>query len=341
MPLDANVAVTTVKSLVVHKLMKDGDGFKPELRDAPNAVSETTAKVVGLLIAEYAKRSGKAHGRFEKDEDNYPVQGYLREYFDVGSTFLEATTAMMRTLCAKAKGTAAAPGGVIMAHVQTGGLDHVMVAIVTEEWGAAMNTEMELAGSDYLDLKGFRFAGRVNLTEWQAGGDKYLSFLRGKGQVSGYFKVFLGCDSSVTDAAETRTLKEALDEFVLQAVLDEKAKQEFFDKAFDICARLHKNRMPIDLDAFANELWPHDPNKLSEVFGAPERKLSDGFVPDRRVFKSFVQFAGKTKTWKVEFSREAINRRDIIFNKDETLTLTNLPRDLKQRLKQELQEEDE
>jgi nucleoid-associated protein len=151
----------------------------------------------------------------------------------------------------------------------------------------------------------------------------------------------LGCDSSVTDAAETRNLKSALEEFVKTANLDEQQTQIFYDKAFSICDRLQKERAPIDFDTFANELWPTDPGSLTRILSDPDRKLSDGFVPDKRVYRSFVQFSGKTKTWKVEFSREAIKSGEIVFNPDETLSITNVPAELKERLRSEVKDQDE
>jgi len=343
MPFEFDRRGTAIKSIVVHRLLKNGDEFHAELRQGQNAVSEDTTKMVQQLISEYARRTGKAHGRFEMDEVNYPVQAHLRDHFvDGTTTYFQLSSLMMATLCAKAKGTAATPGGVIIAHTEVDGSEFVIVAIVSEEWAPALNEELEVKGAQHLDLKGFRFAGRVNLSEWQAGGDKYLSFLRGKGQqVSAYFKAFLGCDSSVTDAAETRNLKSALEEFVAATNLNEQQIQNFYDKAFSICDRLQKERSPIDFDTFANELWPTDPGSLTRILSNPDRKLSDGFVPDKRVYRSFVQFSGKTKTWKVEFSREAIKSGAVVFNQDETLSITNVPAELKDRLRSEVKDQDE
>lgn len=335
---------TVVKNVVVHRLIKTNDGFQPALREDANEVSATTRKVVELLIGEYGKRSGKAHGQFETDLDNYPVQGFLRAHFvDRSTDFVSMTSSMMRTLCSKAKGTAATAGGVIFAHTQTDSEEHVVVAIVTEEWGAALRAGLEVEGGEYLDLKGFRFAGRVNITEWKNDQEKYLSFLKGKGQeVSGYFKSFLGCANSVTYSSDTRTLKGVLEEFALQTHLNEEQRRIFFDKAFAICLRHSKEQTPIDLEVFANELWPTAPQELTERFAQPERKLSDGFVPDKRVFNSFIKFTGKTDTWKIEFSRDAIHKQEVLFDEEsETLTFKNLPIELKERLRHEKSNEDE
>lgn len=339
--VDAGNPAVTVNRLVIHRLGKDGDRFVPRLRNQLNALSNTNLKVVRKLVDEYARKTGKAHGKFEADVANYPVQTHINNYYvQRNSDFLAATKEMMDTLCAKAQGTSATPGGVIFAETEQNGVVHLMVAIVTEQWGAAMNADMELADSDTLDLKGFRFAGRVNLTEWIAGGLTYLSFLRGKGQVAGYFMEFLGCTVSVSDKDETQTLKDALEYFAVESRLTEEKKKEFFDRAFEICERHRSKRTPVDLEAFANELWPDAPQQLTDVLTEPERKLSDGFIPDRRVFKSFVQFSGQTDSWKIEFSRAAINR-DIIFNTDETITLKNVPNDLKERLRREIESDED
>jgi nucleoid-associated protein len=343
MPIEAENN-TVVKNVVVHRLLKQDDGFHASLRDNPNEVSDTTKKAVNLLIKEYAKRAGKAHGQFEADEDNYPVQGYLRRHFaDKSTDFVTMTSSMMTTLCAKAKGKAATPGGVIFAHTQTGEAEHMIVAIVTEEWGVALRAGLEVEGDEYLDLKGFRFAGRVNITEWLDNGDKYLSFLKGKGhEVSEYFKSFLGCANSVTYYADTKGLKDALDEFAEQSNLNEAQRRSFFDKAYEICARHQKSHTPLELETFANELWPNAPDALTAIFGNPERKLSDGFVPDKRIINGFIKFSGKTDNWKLEFSREAIQKQEIFFDEDdETLTIKNLPLELKERLRREKPDNDE
>lgn len=329
---------------VVHDLVRmEGAAFDVHHANQELAINATVSRVIGRLVSEYAKRTGKAHGRFEADEINFPVQRAVREFYaDQTTDFMGLTTAMMATLREKAARTAAGSGHVVFALIHLDGSDLLFVTIVTEEWTAALRQDLAFTETEVLDLRGFRFAGRVDLTDWARGGEKYLSFLKGRSNdVSAYFKAFLGCDSSITDAAETRTLKAVLDTFIVESNFEEKQKAEFFNKAFEICNRLAKNGDAIDLQTFANELWPADPPALMSVMGREELRLSDGFVPDRRVLKAFVQFAGKTKAWEVKFAREAILNRDVVFNDDESLTLYNLPAELKDRLRSELKEDDE
>jgi len=69
----------------------------------------------------------------------------------------------------------------------------------------------------------------------------------------------------------------------------------------------------------------------------PERKLNDGFVPDRRALSSLVKFKGKTSQWSVEFERDALSGGKVQYNAAEnTLTLLDLPDDLIAQLRHEL-----
>ena len=218
-----------------------------------------------------------------------------------------------------------------------------MVAILTDELGAALTEGKDIQDSLHLDIKGFRLAGKVDMTQWGLKGERYLSFLKGRDQakISDYFKMFLGCDNTVTAARETATLINALESFVVTQQMDEATKEEFLSKAHTICSNLAKDDLPFEVQVFSNELWPASPAILVELLSDPKLELSDGFIPDRRVLKRLVKFSGKTKSWKIEFDRTALNEKQVLFNPDETLTITNVPEELKIRLRKEIQLDEE
>ncbi|GAP24073.1 hypothetical protein GLF_0955 [Gluconobacter frateurii NBRC 101659] len=94
----------------------------------------------------------------------------------------------------------------------------------------------------HLDLEGFRFAGRINLTAWAAGAERYISFLKGKSDVSEYFRLFLGCDSVVEARVDTSNLVMALKEFVTAEKMTERDGNEFLARAKAICERSSNKR---------------------------------------------------------------------------------------------------
>ncbi len=342
--LEATQSQNRIVAVIVHDLVKVENGFKADERTGLLTVTTTVQRLVDQLVSEYAKRTGKSHGRFEDDEDNYPMPKYVRQYYvEQNKSFFELSQAMMRTLCTKAARTAAIGGHVFIAHISHDDFEYLIVAILTDELGAVLTAGKDLEDSVYLNIKGFRVAGRIDMTNWQAGGERYLSFIKGRGQdkVSDYFKAFLGCDNSVAAATETNTLLNGLEYFSSQQSMDDVAKDAFLNRAFDICNRLANEDEPLDIQIFSNELWPNAPEELVEVLSNPDLQLSEGFVPDKRVLRRLVKFSGRTSLWKIEFNRTALNKRLIIFNEeDETLTITNLPEDLKDRLHKEYQQDD-
>src|SRR3546814_41294 len=172
---------------------------------------------------------------------------------------------MMETLRSQAQARSASTGGhVLFAHFRREGHDYLLVAIITDKLSAALTSQRDVRDVRHLDLDGFRFAGRINLTAWAIGDERYISFLKGKGDVSEYFRHFLGCDSVVQDRVDTSNLVAALKEFVAEAKMAEKEGNEFLGRAKAICERASRAREEIEFDALANELMPKDPKKLAD-----------------------------------------------------------------------------
>lgn len=342
---DQEKLANKIVSVVVHDLVRIEGIFSIDPRTEQLKVTATVQRLVDALSDSYAKRPGKSHGRFEDDEDNYPVKKYVRKHFVTKEiNFLELTVSMMDTLSAKAAKTAATGGHVFICHIKRDKKDYLYVAILTEELGAALTKDKDLKDSFYLDINGFRFAGRVDLTSWTDGTERYLSFIKGRKQdkVSEYFKAFLGCNNNIIAATESNTLIAGLENFATSQNLTDAQRDAFFNKAHGICLDLANNDEPLHTETFANELWPEEPALLVAALSDPELKFTEGFVPDKRVLRRLVKFSGKTAQWKLEFTRAAIQEKHITFNEDETLTINNLPEELLIRLRKENQpEEDE
>ncbi len=235
---------------------------------------------------------------------------------------------MMETLKAQAGYKGAATGGhVFFAHFEREGRQYLLIAIVNEKLGASMTSDLDVQDVRHLDMDGFRFAGRINMTGWANGEERYIGFLKGKREVSEYFKEFLGCDTTVQNRRDTAELVQALMAFAIDEGMDTPSKDDFLARAKTICERSAKAQEELSFEALANELSPQDPERLMTVLADPDLRLNDGFVPDRRALGPLIKFKGKTPTWSIEFNRDAITRGNVRFNaEDNTLTLTGLPR---------------
>lgn len=326
-----------IMALAIHDLNRVDATYSVTLSDQLLPVSDTTERVIATLYDLYNRRTSKSHGRFTKAE-GYPTEGQVNDYVKAEKKdFLGLTARMMANLACEAGKKAASDGGhVFFAHFRREGSDYLLVTIITDKLSAALTKNLGMTDVEHLDLDGFRFAGRINLTGWAKGEDRYLSFLKGKGAVSDYFRDFLGCDSAVLERKDTQNLVGALKDFVVAEKMEETEATAFLKRAMDILSLANKAKEPVEFETLANELTPKEPAKLAAYLAHTDRKLNEGFVPNASALKALVRLTGKTKMWLVEFDREAIDKNIVRFNKENnSLTLFDVPPQLVEQMRAE------
>ena len=319
----------TIRRVGVHDIRRGANGLEIVLGPDRLPVNATTRRVVDGLDDMYTKRSSKAHGRFSDDADNYPTAGYFDTYFQAGGfgDFDEFTGHMMNTLLAKARSVPnAGAGHVFFAHFERDGREFMLIAIVNEKLGAALTNAFEVEDVRHLDLEGFRFAGRVDMTSWRAGEDRYIGFLRGRGDVAEYFKEFLACISSMTEKRSTEELVIALRSYADDQEMEAAERDRFLARAKATLDETGRTGEQVDFQSLANAIVPAEPERLAEFLGDPDRGLGDGFTPNRRVLGTLVKFRARTHLWSIEIDRAAIAEGAVVFDPEtRSLTITQVP----------------
>lgn len=335
--------MNSIDSVVIHKLAKERHGKASIItRSATLPITEPVQKLVQDIHELYAERTGKGYGRFQIDEINYPASRILRETFGGKSkSFLDASKDLMAVLATKAGQAPLATGGyVLMAQVTNSAkVSWFLVAIITNIKGSAINDDsLEVVDSVHVDLQNLRVAGRVNLTDWfKAEKDiRYIGFLKQKGSVSDYFKLFLGCDELIASLEETKKLVAVLKEFAKNSDLKPEQQEDFLKSAHDYCTKCQDNDQPLILEALTNAIWPDDPKALQKALTTGDVQISDGFVPDGRSLKTLVKIKAKTPYWSIELDRRALISGQAKYDSQKhTLTLSSLPEGLEAELRGE------
>lgn len=327
----------TIVNFAVHDLRRVESAYSIELGNHNLPVNQSTQRFVDELYHRYSRRSSKLYGHFADNEDNYPTQKHIREFLSSNpSDFATLTSKMMLTLQKQAGLKPASEGGhVFFAHINADGSRYLLVALVNDKTSAALTAQYGLNEVTHLDLDGYRFAGRIDITRWQAKHDRYIDFLKGRGDVSDYFKDFLGCESAIKAVVETGRFVDALHTFMESQSMTSQEKTKFLKKAVDICDTLSKAKHEIEFETVSNELWPKAPKLL--VAALADAKVSEGFVPDRRAARALNTYKADTGLYSIEVTREALTDKTVVFNpKEETLTFKHLPASLVASLKRDL-----
>lgn len=338
----------TVNHVIVHKLVKEKHGKVSVVeRAAALAVTEPVKKLILAIHDLYASKASKGYGRFEADEVNYPSSVILRNMFiDNSMTFVDGSKSLLSVLSAKAGAVPLATGGyVLMAQVtNAANVTWFLVAIINNVDGSVIDDKtLEVVDAMHVDLVNLRVAGRVNLTDWEKADKdiRYVGFLKQRGEVADYFKVFLGCNELVADTEETKKLVSTLKRFAKNQGLDQKAEEDFLKSAFNYCEERNKNDEPLSLEALSNVAWPNEPKKLQEAFVEEGVQITDGFVPDGRSIKALVRLRYKTEYWTVDIDRLALSQGYAHYNQTRgELTLLKLPNELKAELDREIKDDE-
>ncbi|MBD5800616.1 Nucleoid-associated protein YejK [Azoarcus sp. Aa7] len=330
----------TITHLVVHKLHRAGESpASAELRDGACRVDDAAVRLVERLCGHYADRSSRGYGRFaEEAETDTPLPRLVREYVvDKSLDFAAVSQRMMDALrlCADEEG-AEVTGHVVIARILEGASDCLWIAVVGEAVGSAVTGALDIVDCLHLDFSVLPAVGRIDLTGWQRGDERYISFLKGRGDVAPWFKRFLGCGDVVIALKETKKLVQRLSDFADTQRLEAPARDAMLERAHGYLDELGEAGSPLALDEIARKVWPEQPERLDAVLSSGEAPLASGFVPDRRAIRPLVRFRAAGEQWKLEFDRSSLHSGAVHYDRaSDTLVLSGLPEYLKKMLQEE------
>ncbi|SFO04117.1 nucleoid-associated protein [Formivibrio citricus] len=335
---------TPTMNLIIHKLCKEMHGpASIELRQQEMTVSPLARQLVDQLSELYSAKAGKGYGKFEEDENSFPLPRLLRGLVqDQSLDFGELTRQMMQNLLERVQSEPLASGGyVLFARVRNGAAaDFLLVAIISEARGTALTAGLEMVESPYLDLANLRVAGKIDLAAWLSDSGRYISFLKGRTEVAQYFKQFLACNDVVAALKETQKLIKGIEQFAEAQQMEPEARNQLFEEAHRYLDDLGENDLPWSVDTVVNQLCPDAPEALRATLKSEELALSEGCIPDRRAIRPLLRFKASAPNWKLEFNRNSLRSGDVIYNRNnDTIVLYNIPDELKRELQAETRKE--
>lgn len=295
-----------IKHITYHILHKEQNGeTSKEINPTPFTPNDAHQNFLDKLTKAYKGKAGKGFGTFDADEDSFPIPKLLRDYLE-DNDFQGLTVRMMNVLSSKIESQAFATGGkVFISHYEDQAHDYILIAILSDKTGfSAQNWEM--IESEMLDIEHLKYAGRIDLTAWQANESRYVSFLKGQGDISQYFKEFLACNDALEAKNETKKLVKLLEEFTKEQEYELEEKTAFFHDVKSYLTEMSNTGGSFAVEEFANRVYPSDPALLQEKLSNADNGVQDGFTPYKTALIRLTTFAGKTKNWRLSFVRNAV-----------------------------------
>lgn len=337
----------TLSDLTLHKLIKPADQpAQIELRPTNCAPSAAAERLVSRVCALYTSRSSKGYSRFGDEPmhasddmaEDFVLARQLHAYVvDKRLDFHTLTQKMMQALqhCFDAD-SGEESGYVLIARLQEGNTDTLWIALLGEQEGIAVSGALDILDCAHLDLTQLRAAARIDLSGWQRGDERYLSFLKGRSDIAPWFKRFLGCAEVVVAAKETKKLVRVLHDFAESSGLEANERDALLQRAHAHLDELSEQGAPLALDELIRDVTPYEPERLEAALQSQPMPLNEGFVPDRRAILPLVRFKASAEQWKIEFERSGLLSGAVQYDRaSDTLVLSGVPDYLKKMLLQD------
>ncbi|MDD3352922.1 nucleoid-associated protein [Zoogloea sp.] len=322
--------------LVIHQLIREAAGpSRVELREVANPLDEAASRLMERLCRHFAERPGKGYGHFEQDERSFPMVRWVREHAVEGSMdFARLSREMVAHLQQRIDEDKVEEGGyVLVARATVFGADCLYVALLKETLGTVIGEGLSLHDRSHLDFSALQVAGRIDISAWQAGAERYISFLKGRGDLASWFKRFLGCTDVVIALKETKKLVDSLGHFAETQQLEAPLRDELLERAHAVLEEMGETGAPVDMAAVAERIFPAAPQRLVQTLQDETLDLASGFVPDKRALKPLIRFRAAAQDWKLEFERSGLRAGTIQYDgESNTLVLTNVPESLRKLL---------
>ena len=329
-----------IRHAIVHQLDKKPDGSPAVLhaRDRELAASDALENLLATLNDNYNAKQGKAWGFFHSESGAYPFSGWLKQYLDEQQDFTAFSRTSVEHLQRLIEESNLSTGGhVLFTHYQQGMTEYLLIAVLQQVETVALDSELNVVVSRYLDASNFSCAARFNLSEWRnnPNSKQYISFVKGKTgrKSSDYFRDFIGCQEGVDGPGETRTLLKAFTEYVEKEDLPEESAREKTHMLLDYAASQTKMGQPLSLQELSEVLDEDRPQAFYDHIRNSDYGLSPEIPADKRVLNQFRRFTGRAEGLSISFEAHLLGS-NITYNADTgALTIKNLPTQLTDQLK--------
>lgn len=301
--------------------------------DLPNSKAES---LVDAALANYQKESSLAYAGFLLDS-HFPSS--LNKFLTGEIDFYNFSISILNNLRQEMMRVPASTGGYLtIAHYFEEEKEILLLLLLKDKIGIGITSDLELEDVHSLNLDKLHVAATINISDWKAGKEKYISFLKGKArdkEVVGYFKSFVCIDEDMyTDPVKhTRDLVNAIKNYCKDKLQDSAAS--------DAKARVHSYSMikaekeqSITLDEIANLLSPSSPEDFIAYLREKKLEIPGEFQPVAARLNNLVKYRvkGETTDYTLSFEHSAIEDNKIWLNSDEYLVISDVPAWIKRQL---------
>lgn len=322
-----------LKAIVIHHLDKKSGG-NPILVKAPAVLPITQLHIdfVDSLKDVYYHKSNPVYGVFDEKVDSYPFQKYLSAYLDHKTSFYDFSVKAVEHFETIIKKNHMATGGYVLFCHYTTTEDYVMTVVLNNKSSYAIGNNLDLTKDLILDLEKLDFANATNCSRWSNMDDTYLSFTKGRKNISNYFREFIGCTDYTSAKDTSENLKRAINDFLLQKEFPKTQNEKTKSEVYAYCSDRMRKQEDIDLNVVSTLIYKDDPEAFRTFAIGEEYQVSATFK-GHNTLKTLKYLRYHSSDLSIEFDRKLLQTKRLIYDgKKNTLLINNVPQELQVEL---------
>jgi nucleoid-associated protein len=325
--------MVNLKSIVVHQINKDRGGVATLIpRDSLLPISETEIQFVSNVTDVYYKKSNPIYGIFNANSISFPYQTMLQRYLNEEGDFLSFTIDAMEHFKNIINDVPQATGGyIVFAHFENG-QNFVMTIMLNNKRQYNINNSLIIEEIFSLNIEKLDVANFININRWEDNSETYLSFARGKKDVSNYFKKFIGCTDQISAKEQSQRLKRAFFAFIETLPLNNTEKEDKRNQVYNYCLEKIKRNEEISLSHVSSLLDNENPESFKEFASGEEYQVNSTIKGHKPSLKSLKFFVYRSKELTIEFDSALLDNRISYDRAQNELLIKNIPDDLRHQI---------
>ncbi|MCW8929525.1 MAG: nucleoid-associated protein [Gammaproteobacteria bacterium] len=335
-----------IRDIVVHLIEKQADSGPSNLSLSHEniATSQALESFLEELNKVYNSKPSKVFGSFIAPENaqeseqavtstDVLLTGLLKDEIN----FIDYTHQSMNLLKHYIDQASKATGGyIVFVHYTLFGSDFMMIVMLNNVTGVAVDDNFMLSSIEYLDISKLHLAARIDLSLWQDDpkSGRYISMIRGKesNKLSEYFRHFIGSDETIDSRHETSELLTAVSQFCEDNIQDDEQKSQFKQKSVDYCLEQADKGQNVDLKDFSGYVADAAVDDFMNYIKSEQYELNNEISPNKTVIRRFNKISGRNQQVSITINEEALGDTVIYDADKDTLTFSDLPASLKSQL---------
>jgi len=336
-----------IQSLILHRIERyqEDQPAAAKLADQPAQVNADYEALFSQLKKLFQFKAGKLFGDFDPEAADTPFKAWLNDYLSEKIPFERLSLLYCDALKACIEKTSELFDGYIcMIHEDRADGPRLYIFVIETSSGMQITSGLTLDTIEHVNSSKLDLAVRIELGELadHTGDEPPLVVVkaRGAGKLGEAFAQSIGFKSSIDTAKETESLIEVLANYTSDE--DPGTSAALRQKAYDFCVEQQQLGESVPLDELSGFLDENQPTKFAE-YAKTQNELNDIEVlhPDTRKLKHLVRLSGKGNGLSLSFSSDLIQQTILFDEKQDTLTITAIPKSLKKQLMEHLSKPEE